>query len=55
VGGQFPTGTWQPGDTVVDLHQLSLPPGNYTLQVGLYELATLQRLPGGPFEVTVSV
>jgi len=55
VAGKFPTGAWLPGETVVDVHPLTLPSGSYTIQVGLYELATQQRLPGGPFEVQVTI
>ncbi|MFI5268439.1 MAG: hypothetical protein ACHQ7M_13790, partial [Chloroflexota bacterium] len=55
LGGNFPTGTWLPGETILDRHTLSLPPGAYTLQVGLYELATLQRLPGDPLEARIMV
>ena len=44
-----PTGTWQAGDLVVDTHRLDLRRGDYvgpaTLQVGLYDAITLQRLP----------
>ncbi|MBP6789229.1 MAG: DUF2723 domain-containing protein [Candidatus Promineofilum sp.] len=49
VQGTFPTSQWTPGETVVDpyLVQLSadLPPGDYRIHVGLYLLATGQRLP----------
>lgn len=48
VQGTRPTSTWQPGDTIIDPYnvQLSpdLPPGDYRLHVGLYLLATGQRL-----------
>ena len=54
ASGTRPTSGWQPGETVLDRKALllpaGLPPGSYTLQVGLYDLATLQRLtlsPGG--------
>ena len=47
--GTFPTGQWQPGQTVADPYVVSLAPdlrpGPYRLQVGFYLLATLQRLP----------
>jgi hypothetical protein len=40
---------WRAGDTLLDRHDLGLPadlpPGAYRLAVGLYDLATLQRLP----------
>jgi hypothetical protein len=55
LGGDFPSGTWLPGETVLDHHALSLPPGTYTLEVGLYELATLQRLPGEPLRIQLTV
>ena len=49
VQGTFPTSQWTPGEVVRDPYviQLSpdLPPGDYRLHVGLYLLATLQRLP----------
>ena len=48
VQGTFPTSQWTPGQTVADpyLVQLSadLPPGDYRVHVGLYLLATLERL-----------
>jgi hypothetical protein len=47
--GTYPTGQWQPGEMVEDPYEIllppDLPPGNYRLQVGLYLLATLRRLP----------
>lgn len=47
--GRYPTSWWDPGETVVDPFNLSLPsdlgPGSYTLRVGLYEPETGQRLP----------
>lgn len=44
VGGQYPTRAWAPGEWVTDQRPLSLPPGA-TVQVGLYVLATGERLP----------
>jgi mannosyltransferase len=48
ASGTRPTSGWQPGEVVVDRKALllppDLPPGQYTLQVGVYDLATLQRL-----------
>ncbi len=49
-GGTALTTLWQPGDVIVDNHALSipadLPPGDYTLITGLYELANpAARLP----------
>jgi hypothetical protein len=47
--GTFPTSDWQPGEVVDDPYEIQLagdlPPGKYRLQVGLYLLATLRRLP----------
>ena len=47
--GTYPTGDWQPGEVVDDPYEIQLAgylsPGNYRLQVGLYLLATLRRLP----------
>jgi hypothetical protein len=42
-----PTTTWQPGEWVRDEYQLdlsALPSGEYTIQVGMYDPATQQRL-----------
>jgi mannosyltransferase len=48
LDGSLPTSAWQPGDLVRDLYTLQVdpgaPPGSYMLKVGMYELATLQRL-----------
>jgi hypothetical protein len=49
AGGSFPTGVWQPGETMLDTHRLTLAPGRYRIEVGLYYLPTLDRLPGEPF------
>jgi 4-amino-4-deoxy-L-arabinose transferase-like glycosyltransferase len=55
--GQFPTYQWRAGDRVIDRHAIFLPtdmpPGDYPLQVGLYETRTGLRLDvldelGGP-------
>jgi hypothetical protein len=47
--GTFPTSEWAPGEQVQDAYEIrldaDLPPGEYRLQVGLYLLATLRRLP----------
>jgi hypothetical protein len=45
--GPAPTGTWQPGEHLRTLHTLTLPDGapTVTLRVGLYNPATLIRLP----------
>jgi len=48
-GWQRPTTGWLPGEVVADAHVLALPaswaPGEYTLIAGMYDEATLQRLP----------
>jgi 4-amino-4-deoxy-L-arabinose transferase-like glycosyltransferase len=48
-GGHYPTGTWQPGEVILDQHALAIPadtpPGEYTLEAGLYLLSTMGRLP----------
>jgi mannosyltransferase len=48
ASGTRPTSDWQPGETILDRKAIllppDLPPGTYTLHVGLYELATLKRL-----------
>lgn len=51
-GGDFPTGTWLPGDAVTDGYTLSVPAGSLTLEVGMYYLPTLERL-GAPAEIPV--
>jgi hypothetical protein len=46
--GRHPTTTWRPGQRITDPHGIllpaDLPPGRYTLIVGLYDPATGQRL-----------
>ncbi len=48
-GGHYPTTAWQPGEVILDVHELTMPsdapPGEYQLEVGLYLLATMARLP----------
>ena len=48
-GGAWPTSSWQPGDVIEDEYQLpvpaDLPAGEYTLAAGMYDLATMRRLP----------
>jgi hypothetical protein len=43
-----PTDAWQGGEIVVDFHNIALPtdaiPGTYTVQAGMYEGQTMQRL-----------
>jgi hypothetical protein len=53
AAGRYPTSLWEPGEIIVDeitLPLMELPPGDYTPVVGLYELATGNRLavPGVP-------
>jgi hypothetical protein len=45
--GLYPTSYWSPGEIIVDERswQPAVPPGDYLLQVGLYNLHTGQRLP----------
>jgi hypothetical protein len=48
VQGTHPTGRWMPGEEVSDPYEVRLdpdaPPGPYRVEVGLYLLATMQRL-----------
>ncbi|GIK41266.1 MAG: hypothetical protein BroJett011_50990 [Chloroflexota bacterium] len=45
AGGAYPTSLWDPGEIIADEHRLqNLPPGRYTLQIGLYRPDTGQRL-----------
>jgi 4-amino-4-deoxy-L-arabinose transferase-like glycosyltransferase len=48
-GGHYPTSRWQPGQVLLDLHPLAVPldtpVGEYQIEVGLYLLATMARLP----------
>jgi hypothetical protein len=46
--GSLPTSTWVPGEPIVDVHQVTLPPGSpppARIEAGIYLLATGQRLP----------
>jgi hypothetical protein len=46
--GGYPTRFWAPGEIVVDHIPINLggaPPGNYDLALGLYDPASLERLP----------
>jgi len=49
LGGRAPTSWWRPGELFRDPRTVSLgsdlPPGSYSLSVGLYDLATGERLP----------
>ena len=48
MNGAYPTTLWQPGEFVTDTHTLGLPsdlpPGDYVLEVGLYQVETGARL-----------
>ncbi|HDN79960.1 MAG TPA: phospholipid carrier-dependent glycosyltransferase [Chloroflexi bacterium] len=52
MGGDFPTSFWPVGALVVDEHRLDLTglePGRYSVEIGLYSLDTMERLPAtGP-------
>ncbi len=47
--GRHPTGHWLPGEIVPDPYRLELPadapPGRYRIIAGMYDLATMERLP----------
>jgi len=47
--GDYPTTVWAAGEVIADPHPLALPadlpPGEYRLMVGMYDLQTLARLP----------
>jgi hypothetical protein len=49
LGGSYPTSRWRQGDLIVDRFMLSIAPdaapGEYTVLVGWYDLATGSRLP----------
>jgi hypothetical protein len=49
VGDSRPTSSWQPGEEITDHHGLALPadlpPGEYSLAVGLYDAASGERVP----------
>jgi hypothetical protein len=53
VANTYPTTIWSPGEMIADTHTIRLvkgaggpiPPGQYRLSVGLYELRTGERLP----------
>ena len=47
LGGLYPTSVWEPGELIADARELALdvPPGDYLLQSGLYELESGARLP----------
>jgi hypothetical protein len=49
INGTYPTTRWQGGERVSDPYVISLPsdlpPGEYSVEVGLYRLSDLSRLP----------
>jgi hypothetical protein len=49
VDGRYPTGQWRPGLLIADSHRVvldqPLPPGEYTVWIGLYRLGDGVRLP----------
>ncbi|MCB9078241.1 MAG: phospholipid carrier-dependent glycosyltransferase [Anaerolineaceae bacterium] len=46
AAGAYPTSLWDSGETIIDTRPLpDLPPGRYTLRLGLYDPTTGQRLP----------
>ena len=48
-GGHYATSAWQPGQIILDVHPIwvppDTPPGVYELEAGLYLLETMERLP----------
>jgi len=48
-GYDYPTSRWQPGELAVDLADLYIPPeladGMYHLEIGVYDMQTMRRLP----------
>ncbi len=47
--GTYPTTGWLPGEVVIDEYEIAVdataPAGEYQLEVGMYDLKTMQRLP----------
>ena len=47
--GTCPASTWRPGEVIRDEHRLTLPadmpPGDYLIEIGMYDPQTLERLP----------
>lgn len=60
-GGEHPTSIWRPGELVEDRVDVPIapdaPPGRYRVVVGVYDLATMQRLPlaGGGDSLTLAI
>ncbi len=49
VHGTYPTSQWKEGEIIEDIHSVRLsyeaPPGEYQVEIGLYLLSTMARLP----------
>jgi hypothetical protein len=49
VGGTLPTSCWVKDEIIVDEHDIPIqpdaPPGQYVIEIGMYQLETMQRLP----------
>jgi hypothetical protein len=45
VHGLYPSDAWWPGQIIADEHSLALPDGATTLLIGLYDPASMARLP----------
>lgn len=49
VSGLHPTMEWTPGEKIVDRYEIAtspeIPPGEYSIEIGLYELDSGERLP----------
>ena len=49
VGGNSPTTSWADGEVIKDVHDIVLsadsPPGDYAIEIGLYDANTGERLP----------
>ena len=49
LDGDYPTSQWRVNETVIDVHNVELPPdlppGQYRVWVGLYQMETMERLP----------
>jgi DNA topoisomerase IB len=47
--GTHPTTSWLPGEVVIDEYEITVdagaPAGEYQIEVGMYDLATMLRLP----------
>ncbi len=49
LDGDYPTSQWRVNETVIDVHNVELPPdlppGQYRVWVGMYQMETMERLP----------